>query len=254
MSLIADCFDVLLVDNTTGSMIASTTLSSADINITADEKEVRAGRGDALIAVLHSGRKVDVKLSEVTFKYDWIAQQLGQTVGDAAATTAWALSKWYECVDIDGAEVGTAIGFTLDEIPLATGSGLKIYDSTGKEVALTTGYTITGKEVTITTGVIGDRYEVRGYKYTTAATATTINIDHTSFAKGVTCVLETLEIEEDESELAKVQYIFESILPSGNVTISTKKERDANVTDFTFKAIKPKDATCIGKVIRIPLA
>lgn len=252
MSLVADIFDILLQDDS-GNLIASTTLSSADVKIAVDEKEIRGGRGDNLLAIVHSARKVDISVAEMEFKWDWIANQLGRTAS-TGAVTAWATSKMYACVDLDGTGAGTAIGFTLDETPLASSSGLKIFNaSTGEEVATPAGYTISGKDVTIVGGNIGDAYEVRGYKYTTVGTASTILIDNTSFADGLVCVLETIEIDEDESPLYKIQVQLDECLPSGNFEINTKSARDASVSNFTFKAIKPRTSDTIGRLIRIPI-
>jgi len=253
MSLIADIFDIILQTDT-GDLIASTTLQSADLKIAVDSKEVRGGRGDALLAILHSKRDVDLSVSEITFKWDWIANQLGVTAS-TGATTAWATSKIYTCVDLDGEAAGTAIGFTLDNTPLASSSGLKIFNATtGVEVALTSGYTISTADVTIVGGVVGAKYEVRGYKYTTGATASSLDINNTSFADGCVCILETLEISEDETPLARIQIQLDECLPSGNFSISTKKEKDANVSNFDFRAIKPANSNSIGRMIRIPIS
>lgn len=244
MSLIADCFDVLLVSSD-GELFGSSTLSSGDINITCDSTEVRAGRGDALISVLRGNRQVEINLSEVTFKWDFLAMQLGRD-SVVGAETAWALPKWYKAKDVTG-----TVTIELENTPLTTDSGIKIYDADGK---LVTG-TVSGKKVTFTTGVEdGDNVEVRGYKYTTGANTETIEIDNVSFPDDVICILETLEIsEEGETQLSKIQYIFEKAVPTGNVSISTKKEKDANVTDFALKAIKPIASGTIGKVVKIPI-
>lgn len=253
MSLIADVFDITLQTDG-GDLIASTTLQSADVAIAVDEQEVRGGKGDALLAVLHSARRVDISVSEITFQWDWVANQLGKTA-KSGATTAWAMPKFYTAVDLDAEGAGTAIGFTLDEEPLATGSGLKIFNAgTKAAVATPAGYTISGKVVTIVGGTAGTVYEVRGYKYTTSASASTIEIDNTSFADGVVCVLTTLEIDEDESPINLVQIQLDEVLPSGNFTIATTSQRQASATNFTFKAIKPNTATTLGRIVRIPIS
>jgi len=253
MSLIVDVFDVSLIDST-GNIYATTSLSSADIDIKCDSKEIRAGRGDSLISILRSNRQVDIKLAEVTFKWDFLKLQLGRA-GTTASVPVWATSKWYECVDLDGTGAGTAIGFTLDFEPLASSSGLKIFTSAGVEVALTSGYSIATKAVTIVSGVVGARYEVRGYKYNSIATAETVLIDNISFPDDVICVLETLEVsEEGETALARIQYIFDKAVPDAGLTVSTKKEKDASVTNFNLKAIKPTNSNNIGRVIRIPVS
>ncbi len=253
MSLIADCFDVLLVGSD-GKMFGSTTLSSGDINITCDSTQIRAGRGDALIAILRGNKQAEINLSEVTLNWDFLAMQLGKAA-TTGATNVYALPQWYECVDLDGAGAGTAIGFKLKNTPLASGSGLKIFNSSGIELATPAGYTISGDTVTIVGGTVGQAIEVRGYLYTTDASASTIEIDSVSFPDDVKCILETIEIsEEGETQLAKVQYIFDKAVPTGNVSISTKKEKDANITDFSLLAIKPRTSNRIGRVVRIPIS
>jgi len=247
MSLVADVFDILLQTDT-GSLIASTTLSSADIKISVDEKEVRGGKGDNLIAILHSARKVEISTSEMLFKWDWIANQLGQTAV-VGATTAWAMPTFYT------AATTTGVTITLSPKPLASASGIEIYKTDGTLVA-PANYTVVAATgvTTFSSGVVaGDIVEVRGYKYTTAATASTITINNTSFAEGVVCILSTIEVDEDETPLNVIQIQLDEVLPSGNFDISTKSARDASVSNFTFKAIKPRTSDTIGRMIKTPI-
>ena len=189
MGLICDVFDVNLYTDT-GEMIASTTLQSADMKISVDEKEVRAGKGDALVAILHSARKVDISLAEIEFKWDWIANQLGQTA-TTAAVDVWAVPKFYT------AATTTGVTITLDEAPKNDETDIRIYSKEGTLIANTT-YSIVAKTVTFASGVeAGDIVEVRGYIYSSAASASTILIDNTSFADGLKCILTTLQIDED---------------------------------------------------------
>ena len=118
MSLMVDIFDVFLVDSS-GNTLASSTLSTADINISTNSVDVNAGRKDALIAILHSGRKVDISLAEVEFKWDWLAKQLGQTA-TTGAKTAWCFPLVKKAIDTEG-----TISITLDVEPLASDSGIK---------------------------------------------------------------------------------------------------------------------------------
>jgi len=247
MSLIADVF-IIQCQTDSGSLIASTTLSSADVKISVDEKEIRGGQGDALLAILHSARKVEISVSEMLFKWDWIANQLGQTA-TTAAVVSWALPKFYT------AATTTGVTITLDPKPIASASGIEIYTSAGVLVPAAN-YTVVAATgvTTFTSGVTaGDILEIRGYKYTTAATASTINIDNTSFADGLVCVLTTIEIDSDETPLNHIQIILDECLPSGNFDISTKSARDASVSNFTFKAIKPANSTSLGRIIRKPI-
>lgn len=246
-TLVADVFNAL-IQKDDGTLIASTTLAMADINFKQNEKEVRGGQGDNILAILHSARDVDIKTSDMIFRKDWIAQQLG-TSETTGAVTAWALPKYYTAVS------NTGIKITLDHTPLATNSGLKLFKTNGTELVVTTDYTISGATVTLLyVGAAGDIIEVRGYKYTTGSTATSLDINSSSFATGAVFILETLELNTDETPLAKIQYIFDEVLPSGNFSIQTKKEKDATVSEFTFRAIKPANQTSIGRMIRIPLS
>ncbi|MCK9576060.1 MAG: hypothetical protein M0R51_09050 [Clostridia bacterium] len=246
MGLICDVFDVNLYTDT-GEMIASTTLQSADMKISVDEKEIRAGKGDALVAILHSARKVDISLAEIEFKWDWIANQLGQTA-TTAAVDVWAVPKFYTAVS------DTGIKITLDETPKNDETDIRIYTSAGVLIANTT-YSIEGKVVTFASGVEeGQIVEVRGYIYTSAATASTVLIDNTSFADGLKCILTTIEIDSDETPIYTIQVQLDECLPSGNFELNTKSARDASVSNFTFKAIKPRTSDNLGRIIRIPIS
>lgn len=248
MALIADVFDVLLIDSD-GDVICTTTLTEANIDVSVQENDVRAGKGNQLIGILHSDRDIAINLTDAEFKYEWLAKQLGQdiTTGEGVA---YAMPKWYEAVDLEG----TAIGFTLDHTPLTTDSGLIIFDESGNKVAETSGYTIDDNVVTIVNGVAGDKYEVRTYKYATDEATQTIEIDNSVFAKGVKCILETLEITGDEEPVATLQYQFDKALPTGNFTINTASERNAQTQAFNLRVIKPKHSTKVGKILRIPIA
>lgn len=246
MSLIADIFQVQLIDDS-GNIFATSTLQTADIDVKVDMKDVRGGRANALIGILHSNRDIDVKLADVTFRKDWLAKQLGQTIA-TGATTAWAEPKWYTAVE------DTGIKITLDNSPLASESGIAIYKEDGTLIT-GTNYSVSSTTVTFTSGVVaGDTVEVRGYKYTTGATAESITIDNTSFADGMKLIMTTLEIDEDETALANIQWQFEEAIPSGSFSFNTKTDRDAVVSNMDLRILKPKTSTTIGKIVRIPLA
>lgn len=247
MSLIADVFDVILVDND-GEVIGTTTLTEANIDVTVQENDVRGGKGNQLLGILHSDRDIAINLTDAEFKYDWLAKQFGQDIITESGV-AWAMPKWYEAVDDMG-----EVTITLDNTPLTEDSNLKIYDVSGAEIAETTGYTINENIITLVDGAEGDRVEVRTYKYDTDESTKVIEIDNSIFAKGVQCILETLEITGEEEPVATIQYQFEKALPSGNFTASTASERTAQAQAFNLRVIKPANSTKVGKVLRIPIA
>ncbi|MNH66531.1 hypothetical protein D3C73_185640 [compost metagenome] len=243
MALIADVFDVILKD-VTGDVIGTTTLQEAGIEFSVSENEVRAGKGNQLIGVLHVSRDININLTDVEFKYDWLAKQLGQTVVTGAGV-AYAMPKWYK-VATDAIE--------LDETPVSV-NDIAIYDAKGIKLIPTTDFTLTGKTVEIIKLGIddGDEVEVRTFKYATKPETQTIEIDNAVFGKGVTAVLETIEIDGDETVVAKIQYQFDNAVPTGNFSVNTQSERNATTQAFNLRVIKPKTSTVVGRVVRIPV-
>jgi hypothetical protein len=196
---------------------------------------------------LHSRRDIEITLTDAEFKYDWLAVQLGKSITTGAGT-GWAMPKWYT------AATTTGVTITLDEQPLASNSGLVIYKADGTLIA-GTNYSVSTKTVTFTSGVTtGDKVEVRTYQYATTARTQTLLIDNTTFAKGLKCMLETLELANDETPKYKLQYQFDEAMPTGNFAISTKSEKSASAQKFDLKVIKPANTDVIGRVLRIPIA
>jgi hypothetical protein len=254
-SFVCDVFDCIICDNSDGSVAGTTTLQSGNIDVAVSEVEVRGGRGNALLCNLHIQRDINIDITDVEWKPEWIAKQLGTSIV-TGEKTAWAMPKWYPLVDLDGAESGTALGFKLDEQPLATASGLKIYNSAGTEVEVTTGYTIATDTVTILAAgaKVGDLYEVRTYKYTSSANTQSLNFESDKFPTGVTLVLETVETDENEDNLYKIQYQFPNTIPLGSFQVQTSSEKKASTQNLKMKVVKPSTTTVVGTYLRIPIS
>lgn len=248
--MIADVFDVVLIDNATGDVAGSTTLQQANIEVSVSEVEVRAGKGNQLIGLLHVSRDIALNLTDAVFKYDWLAKQLGQDITTGAGV-GYAMPTWHTAVNDSGVKI------TLAATPISTTpatAGIAIFDASGVLIP-TANYTMSGAVVTFTSGVSADdEVEVRTYKYNTSASTQTIEIDNSIFAKGVTCILETIEIDGDENPTHTLQYQFTSCVPTGNFSINTQSEKQAATQEFGLKVVKPKTSTLVGKVLRIPIA
>lgn len=244
--LIADVFDAVLIDNTSGDTIGTTTLQTGNIESTVEENEVRGGKGNPLIAILRSSRDVNITLEDVCFRYEWLAKQLGQNIVTGAGI-GYAMPKWYEVVD----EYDDLI-ITLDEEPLVEDSGLVIRDEDGNIID-SDDYTVSGAVVEFTSGVEeGDRVEVVTYRYATDAGTETVEINSTTFPGSATLILETLEIE-DEVPLAKIQYQFTNTMLGSNFTVNTTSAREASVKEIPARALKERYSDRIGRVLRIPI-
>lgn len=248
MALIADVFDVVLVSED-GDVVATTTLQEANIEVSVSENEVRAGKGNTLIATLKVSRDIAISLTDAEFKYDWLAKQLGQDVKTGAGV-AYASPRWYTTVD--GEEVGTNPEITLAKNPSDQAS-LAIYNKDGVRI---NGFTLETNKVDFTGAtpsvVIGEEVEVRTFKYATPAETQTIDFDSKVFAKGVKAILETVEIDGDENIVNTLQYIFDSCVPDGNFSVNTASERNAATQTFNLKVIKPKTSSVVGRLLRIP--
>lgn len=249
MGLIADVFNVVLVDEATNDVIGTTTLQDANIEVSVSENEVRAGQGNALIATLHVSRDITISMTDVEFKYDWLAKQLGQNVTTGAGV-GYAMPKWYTTAD--GADTGVDPEITLDKTPSDTAS-VAIYNESGVKI---TGAVVTTNKVDFTAAspavAVGDKVEVRTFKYATPATTQTIEFDSKVFAKGLKAILETVEIDGDETITNVLQYHFDSAVPEGNFSISTASERNAATQAFNLKVIKPKTSSVVGRLLRFP--
>lgn len=248
MALIADVFDVVLIDSTDDSVIATSTLQTANITVAVSEVEVRGGKGNQLLGVLHANRDITIDLTDAEFRYDWLAKQLGQPIVTGAGV-AYAMPKYYE---VQGS-VGSYF-IELDETPLALDS-IKMYDDIGVIIPTKLNVKLSGKKVTLESGFTkGDVIEVRTFTYATKESTETISIDNTVFAKGVKAILETIEISGSEVPLYKLQYQFDETSPTGNFNINTQSERTAATQNFQLKVIKPKHSTVVGRTLRIPLS
>lgn len=246
--LVCDVFDAIMVDNVDGSVAGTTTLQSANIDVAVSEIEVRSGKGNALQATLHVQRDISVDLTDVEWKPEWIAKQLGTAI-TVGAGVGYAMPTWYEAIDTVG-----VISIELDKEPVASASGIAIFDTDGVLLESST-YVVTAKVVTFTTGVLeGEEVEVRTFKYATPATTQTLTMESNKFSHGVTLILSTFETDEDESNPFELQYQFPSAIPNGSFQINTSSEKNAATQNLKLKIIKPATSTICGKLLRIPLS
>ena len=247
LGFLADVMDAIMIDETTDEVIAKTTLQTAGINVNVSTTDVKAGRGNATVLSLHSGRDIEVDMSDVQFSMAFLAQQLGTEIKTGVGK-AYARPKNYT---VAGDETS---GFTI-ELPEAP---IKLYAyHDGVKLDATTDYTVEDTVVTITkTGVqAGDVIEVRTYEYTTAPETQTIDFDSTKFPKSVKLILDTIEINEKEEVTHTIQLEFYNASPDGNFSINTASERAVNNQEMKLKILRPScGGDKMGELRRIPIA
>ena len=243
--LVADVFDAVVIDNTDGSVAGSTTLQTGNIDVAVSEVEVRSGKGNALQAVLHIQRDINVSLTDVEWKMEWLEKQLG-TSTTTGSDVGYAMPTWYT---VNGSKQITLPATPITATP--ADAGIKVYDTDGKEI---TNVSINGAIIELSTASEGDEVEVRTYKYNTPSTTQVLNFEADKFAKGCTLVLSTFETDENESHPFELQYQFPTAIPVGNFQINTSSEKNAATQTFDLKIVKPTSTTVAGKLLRIPLS
>jgi len=245
--MIADCFEVLLIDNVDKKEFATATLENAGFEITSETTDVEGGGG--LVAVLHSPRKENITLKDVRFHFDILAKQLGADIVIGAGE-AIAFPRDYTVVLDTTDKI-----ITLEQTP-KTPNDVVVSDSTGTPLILTTDYTVVGAEVTLLKSGIaeGNTVSVGSYIYTTSATTQTIEINNSKYPNGVTCVMKTIEISEEEEPLNDIQIKFDKCVFDGSVKIDTASKRDASRQDINLKVLNKLGGDNIaGRIIRIPI-
>lgn len=245
--LIADVFDVAFYHD---DVIAFTsdTLTDANIEVAVNETEVRGGKGNGLIATLHSGRDITITITDPIFKLETLALQLGQDIITGAGVGYTTLEKLAVVLEVADKII------TLPKTPKYPAK-LKV-SLDGVDLIETTDYTLSGTTITITkVGVeVEDIIEVQPYAYDTSATSEKIVIDNKTYAIGGKLVLSTLETDTEEKPTANLFYVFHSAQPSGNFTVNTTSEKEANATEIELKVLKSVTSDEIGYILREPIA
>lgn len=243
MALIADVFQVMLIDNVTKEEFATATLEDAGFEITSETVDVEGGGG--LVAVLHLPRKENITLKDVRFHFDILAKQLGADIV-VGKGEAYAFPREYE--------VSADKKFILERIPKNV-EDLKLTDSSGVLLEADTDYTVSDAEVTIIKEDVKEKdiIKVGSYIFTTDEKTETIEVNNKKYPKGITCVLQTLEISEDEEPLNYIQITFDKCVFDGNISINTNTRRDASRHDINLKVLNKIGNDIAGRIMRIPI-
>jgi len=246
MALIADVFDMLIIDPKTKEVYAKDTLQEANIQLEQETNDVNGGQGNNLLAILHGRKEFTITGNDPMWDMELLALRLGSEIVTGAGV-AYAIPK-----ELFKAEAGTAAETTEIELPHAPIDGtLKIKKEDGTNVQ---GFTVTGKTVSFPEATVAEDEMVKvvTYQYNTPAGTKTTEIDSTKFPKDVAIVLQTLEISEDEQPLNYIQFQFDRVKPSPNFNLNTSAQREASVDENSFRVMKPKHSKKLGRKMIIP--
>ena len=235
--LLLDVFDLYCYDAETGKLLfMSENLTQSSISGTADESEVRNGRGNNLFATLSSNKTLTIECTTNAFSFDSLAFMAGTKVitGQGLGYTAAQRLK------LSGGKL------TLSEEPANT-SEVQVFKD-GVEVS---NIQVSGKNVTITAGQDGAEYLVMPYSYQDNGDFEEIVIKAQDFPSACKVVLKGVERDRNSKIVADMSFIFDRAKPQNDFAIDTSSELSAKDTTLTLKVLN-SDGT-LARIVRKPI-
>ena len=235
--LLLDVFDLYCYDAETGKLLfMSENLTQSSISGTADESEVRNGRGNNLFATLSSNKTLTIECTTNAFSFDSLAFMAGTKVitGQGLGYTAAQRLK------LSGGKL------TLSEEPANT-SEVQVFKD-GVEVS---NVQVSGKNVTITAGQDGAEYLVMPYSYQDSGDFEEIVIKAQDFPSACKVVLKGVERDRNSKIVADMSFIFDRAKPQNDFAIDTSSELSAKDTTLTLKVLN-SDGT-LARIVRKPI-
>ena len=235
--LLLDVFDLYCYDSETGKLLfMSENLTQSSIQGTADESEVRNGRGNNLFATLSSNKTLTIECTTNAFSFDSLAFMAGTTVhtGEGVSYTSTQKIKL------------TSGSLALAKEPANVAEVQVFKDGVEVEVQ------VSGSTATISGGVDGAEYLVMPYSYESTEEAQEIEIKAQDFPSACKVVLKGVERDQNSKIVADMSFIFDRAKPQNDFTIDTSSELSAKDTTITLKVLNNNGT--LAKIVREPIA
>ena len=211
--LLLDVFDLYCYDSETNKLLfMSENLTQSSISGTADESEVRNGRGNNLFATLSSNKTLTIECTTNAFSFDSLAFMAGTTVHTGQGVSYTATQK----LKLVSGQLA------LSEEPANTNE-VQVF-KVGKEV---TTISVSGKNIQITSGVEGAEYLVMPYSYASSGESEEIIIKAQDFPSACKVVLKGVERDQNSKIIADMSFIFDRAKPTNDFSIDTSSELSA---------------------------
>ena len=235
--LLLDVFDLYCYDSETNKLLfMSENLTQSSITGTADESEVRNGRGNNLFATLSSNKTLTIECTTNAFSFDSLAFMAGTTVHTGEGVSYTSSQK-----------LKLASGkLTLAKEPMNTAEVQVFKD--GVEVS---NPQVSGTQVTITGGQEGAEYLVMPYSYASSAEAEEIVINAQDFPSACKVVLKGVERDQNSKIVADMSFIFDRAKPQNDFSIDTSSELSAKDTTITLKVLNSNGK--LATIVREPI-
>ena len=211
--LLLDVFDLYCYDSETNKLLfMSENLTQSSITGTADESEVRNGRGNNLFATLSSNKTLTIECTTNAFSFDSLAFMAGTNVHTGTGLSYTSTQK-----------VKLASGqLALAKEP-ANANEVQVFKD-GKEVA---DISVSGRNIQVTSGIEGAEYLVMPYSYASSAESEEIIIKAQDFPSACKVVLKGVERDQNSKIVADMSFIFDRAKPTNDFSIDTSSELSA---------------------------
>lgn len=236
--LLLDVFDLYCYDSETNKLLfMSENLTQSSIKGTADESEVRNGRGNNLFATLSSNKTLTIECTTNAFSFDSLAFMAGTTVHTG---TGYSYTSTQKLKLASGTLTLSNDPYNADEVQVFRN---------GKEVE---GVSVSGNTITISGGVEGAEYLVMPYSYESTAEAEEIEIKAQDFPSACKVILKGVERDANSKIVADMSFIFNRAKPQNDFSIDTSSELSAKDTTITLKVLN--DNGRLATIVREPIA
>lgn len=226
-NLLCDVFDAYFYDAQGNLVFMSENLTSSDITGSADEKEVRNGRGNGLFAKLYSNKKIEVSLKTNAFDFSTVALLAGTTVGTGKGTCY--TPSLIQTLNEDNEVV-------LPYEPKVV-SKVEIYHN--GELVEASKYSITNNTVAFTELVDGDEVIIMPFEFEMPGNDEykEIVIRADQFPTAGKLVLKGVEKNKSAENYKDLTIIIDKAQPASDFSLSTSSEVDATETEIKLSAL-----------------
>lgn len=226
-NLLCDVFDAYFYDAQDNLVFSSENLTSSDITGSADEKEVRNGRGNGLFAKLYSNKKIEVSLKTNAFDFSTVALLAGTTVGTGKGTC------------FTPSLIQTVNGESEIVLPYSPKESSKLEIYSNGEMVEASGYTVTKNVVQFTTIEDGTEVIIMPYEFdmTGDDEYKEIVIRADQFPTAGKLVLKGVEKNKSAENYRDLTIIIDKAQPASDFSLSTSSEVDATETEIKLSAL-----------------
>lgn len=226
-NLLCDVFDCYFYDSNDNLVFMSENLTSSDITGSADESEVRNGRGNGLFAKIYSNKKIDITLKTNAFDFSTVALLAGTSVGTGVGT---CYTPALTLIVKEGEIV----------LPHAPKNKDKVELFIDGEKVTSINATFLKNVVTLTSATDGDEVRVMPYEYempTGGDEYKQITIGANDFPSAGKLVLKGIEKNKLTQVYKDLTIVIGQAQPSSDFSLSTSSQVEATETEIKLSAL-----------------